>query len=477
MEGTRFAQLPVETTELIISSLPDSNLLSVCQNEIFSNLCDWNFWRRRARDLFEIPNWYFDLGLSRQISGAYRYLEVKTQFKLSLEALATISPEGLISGIYEPRQMLLNAISSRDFDLIRQLYPILSKEDPGMVNQIIETFRLDFTRGMVHAHWDLIPVINLLLELSSRTDFILSPPEPINQIDQSNWPDVIQNIELIRNIPYKVRVLTYLIYTQNETAFQIVQTFVSDFDTNAPAYKLRILRLLRASAQTGNYNQFKWILNFINFDEEDIRVFNSESSVGFFYIRSAAGGLHTQDFDSADYNILYDAYIGANQDIINTFRNMGLKFSNNKPNDVDIITPGYEVILQSEFILLEQFGNPRHNEIFALEVGKNAGLSNPTSVYQVVEGIEISKKEDIVRALRLGIEVSGLLFAKYPQLIDVDLIVKYLPIGNVDFVGYVLEQISTLPEFEQAIEDRVAREVIIENSISSLIIDSYLPEI
>lgn len=475
MNSTRFAQLPPETTELIISSLPDSDLLSICQNEIFSNLCDWNFWRRRTGELFEVPTWYFDLGLSRQISGAYRYLEVKTQFRFSLEDLATISPDGLVSGIYEPHQLFLNTIYSRDFNLIRQLYPILSKEDPKMVRQVIKNIYSDFKLKHVYFNWDLIPVINLLLQLSSRTDFIPSPQEPIDQIDQGDWPAVTQNIRFTPDQDYIERVLIYLIYTQKTGAFQIVQNYISEFNKNLSNRKQKIFRLLRASAQTGNYDQFSWILNFIEFNQEEVEYFNRLPPIDDSHL--IAGDLHTENLDGVVYNPLYDAYIGANQDIILIFKNWGFAFSTNKPIDFNLIGPDYGGISFEQLASLEQIGYPKHNEIYSLDAGRNVGLSNPVSVYRVINGIEISKKEDIIRSISLGVEVMGLLFTKYPQLINVELMVKYLPDENVDLLDYILKQISTLPGFEQALEQRIRNYGIDEDTISGRIIRSYLPKI
>ena len=90
-----FNQLPAEIRSLIVNSVPDPEIYDTCNNPDLSYLCDWNFWRRRAIDKYQVPvcilTWLYLEEL-----GAYRYLEVSTQFQPSLESLASIS-NGVVS--------------------------------------------------------------------------------------------------------------------------------------------------------------------------------------------------------------------------------------------------------------------------------------------------------------------------------------------------------------------------------------------
>ena len=130
MEGTLFSTIPPEINTLILATLSDSQLFSLCQNDIFSDLCDWSFWRSRARETFDVPNWYFDLNSSRGISGAYRYLKIKTQFMPSIESLAEVD-RGIVFGITELENLFEQAIITLNYSLVEQLIPVYLERFPS----------------------------------------------------------------------------------------------------------------------------------------------------------------------------------------------------------------------------------------------------------------------------------------------------------------------------------------------------------
>lgn len=87
---------PYEISLLILERLDYSDIVKV--SRVFS-FCDWEFWRNKARKELNIPSWYFDLGLQRNVSGDYRYLEIQSKTHIIPESEAKII-NGKVEGIY-----------------------------------------------------------------------------------------------------------------------------------------------------------------------------------------------------------------------------------------------------------------------------------------------------------------------------------------------------------------------------------------
>lgn len=149
---TLFETVPDEINTLILTNIPDFEKFLICQNPLFSDLCDWNFWRNRALDRLEISKDYFDIASYRNIPGSYRYLEVLTQFRVTFEALANLNEDGTVSGIYELEDLFKLAVYQNNTDLALKLHSMI---DPNFKRLILDTF-------CIAGRWDLHSIMSLL---------------------------------------------------------------------------------------------------------------------------------------------------------------------------------------------------------------------------------------------------------------------------------------------------------------------------
>lgn len=138
---THFEFLPDEINLQFLGRIQGySDTLSVCQTPGLAHLCDWDFWRRKVEQEFNVPQWYFDLplGQKREISPSDRYLEVISKFWLIPESVARIEGEK-VEGVYFPHQA--NKIAARQGNL--EIYRLTSTENsPEKIQQVEERIRL-----------------------------------------------------------------------------------------------------------------------------------------------------------------------------------------------------------------------------------------------------------------------------------------------------------------------------------------------
>lgn len=432
MEGTLFSTIPPEINTLILATLSDSQLFSLCQNDIFSDLCDWSFWRSRARETFDVPNWYFDLNSSRGISGAYRYLEIKTQFMPSIESLAEVD-QGIVFGITELENLFEQAIITLNYSLVEQLIPVYLERFPSDdVALLLGGFYKSLSTGKYSNRWELIPMRLFLVKIMTGLPNVLetvisefSEGQPqqresffslINQeIVKKDWKSVTESLKTNRDQDDGTDVLIYLIYLQDPQAFSIIKELTPLLENNNK------VQLSRATAQVGNYEQFQWIYSQINWNQVEFKV-----GIGSSELNSIAGGLHSDYF--SPYNLLYDAYIGANPMIIEQFEKSVEQFEK----------LGFTISRQSD-------------KIAALVAGRKNYLSNPISVYQIVDKLTINDTFEIDDLVGLGIEVISLLSQKFPDLIDYySLLDEATRQGNVDVTNWLI--LKNLP-LENGFED------------------------
>lgn len=136
---THFDFLPDEINLQFLERVGNySDTLKACSNPIFSRLCDWNFWRKKAENEFNVPKWYFDLSLTqnRQISASDRYLEVISKFWLIPESIARFE-DGKVKGVYFPHQA--RVIAARQGNL--EIYSLAGGENSDEIARIEERIR------------------------------------------------------------------------------------------------------------------------------------------------------------------------------------------------------------------------------------------------------------------------------------------------------------------------------------------------
>lgn len=96
-----FEMLPNEINWYILNYLTNpSDLLKVGHIPGLSERLSWEFWRKKAFQIWEVPDWYFDLPIQqkRQIRGDERFLEITAQFEVISESVARIE-DGIVKGV------------------------------------------------------------------------------------------------------------------------------------------------------------------------------------------------------------------------------------------------------------------------------------------------------------------------------------------------------------------------------------------
>ena len=117
------------------------------------------------------------------------------------------------------------------------------------------------------------------------------------------------------------------------------------------------LRLLKVFAQIGRLDRFEWLLTEI----DRKYICNDKHKVDIDFIEGAAGQIHCT---SSVHSLIYDAYIGANLEIIKLVQDFRL-------------------------------GADNRSKIVALASGFTRFLSNPIDVFVVARTIEIKKEKEV----------------------------------------------------------------------------------
>ena len=171
-----------------------------------------------------------------------------------------------------------------------------------------------------------------------------------------------------------------------------------------------------------------------------------------------ARGLHQSNFDRApQYNLLYDAYIGANLKIITQIENWGREiFMDPLTNDEPYL------------------------DITCLIAGRKWNLANPMNVYEVVNQMNFKSVEQINAAIPLGIEVCDLLFRKYYSLIQPIILKPNKLGGNADLLVWLLNVYTQLPMGEERVGLLVKKVLddsdLIGNDLNFKIFGKYLDD-
>ena len=260
-----FQLLPPEINLQILLHIPACQMMELCQQSEFKDICDWHYWRTKAQIDLSIPHFYFDLALDRGISGDRRYLEVSFRLHPSLHALAEIN-DGIISGIYEPETMLSIAFDRNLPELVQELIPKVSMEF------LKHLYFEKITRGFFPSQFSAtslyqtppkqalighLTIYSLLAKGIGKDVFVRqSLPQIYFDLEAKNWEAVGKQISNVKDFS-KCQFILALIYSQNDQAWSIAQSYIP---LNGPVVKGFYLR---AALQCGNKNQVDWILQYL----------------------------------------------------------------------------------------------------------------------------------------------------------------------------------------------------------------------
>lgn len=124
-----FDSLPTEINLEIIYKLSFSDLRNIFKIYPFDQICDWSFWRTLAKRNFNVPSDYFDLGLKRGLTGDFRYLEISSKYRPTLDS----NPE-----IYEISTLLVKGVICNYQDLVKYGIQVLGK---GKADELVRKVR------------------------------------------------------------------------------------------------------------------------------------------------------------------------------------------------------------------------------------------------------------------------------------------------------------------------------------------------
>lgn len=355
---------PPEIIYQILLQLPSEEVLKFAP--IFG-FHDWEFWRHKATIDFQLPKDYFDLALPRKISGRYRYFEIATKFKSSIISLAVLDKD-LITGFYEAPTLLALAIDDNNLNLIKQLLPLIPKK---VVKQIYHQKLVKGTNKevvnvkkyppvsieLIPTNWQsiigyfdsFILLINHLYRLNSSIKDFFDVPEEFVLIERKEWGRLeTKMVNSFRYLESNYRVIINLIHSQDPQAFSVAQIYILGLN---PKHKEVCLRV---ALERGNKYQVGWILQFL---PEVISGHGSKEN----YTNSILSSYNNNYFyETVEYNLLFDAYCGANLELIEQFESYG-----------------YQLNLKDTRILSFVCS--------AIQTGYQKKLSNPIDVYNLLK--------------------------------------------------------------------------------------------
>lgn len=172
-----FELLPNEITWNILDYLTNpSDLFKVSQLPGLANCLGWDFWQKKAFQIWEVPEWYFNLPIQqkREISGDDRFIEVVTQFEIIPESIARIE-NGKVMGV-----------------LPRSYAEFLAKYRGNL--QMVEKLNLKEKEVIHHSQlnqFGLAPIVNLeVLGRMSEKEFLKDTQEIIALIEEGRTQEI-----------------------------------------------------------------------------------------------------------------------------------------------------------------------------------------------------------------------------------------------------------------------------------------------
>ena len=314
---------PVEIQSLILSKLSDSDIFRISQYEPFSDLCDWLFWRQRAMDKFKVPKAYFDLTLERDVSGAYRYLEILSKFESTEEALASID-NGLVSGIYTPEELFYRASMENNVQLMKKIhsqFEIHFDLSDGL--HYNESYALMTAETMDFLYELDINATNKFFKIEENYEEYKSEQRAFVQaIDSDQWEGMDKYLISERSETFLLRLFS-LVHCKKVGAFEILKLYYPKLDG-----KLKE-SLIRAMIQNGREEEVNWMSKFL----PEFFLPNRN-----FCPSNAAGDRIWWICDN--YNPLIDAYFGGNLNLVQRFKDLG--YDSNLVDKPGLIIRGYK---------------------------------------------------------------------------------------------------------------------------------------
>lgn len=204
--------LPNEIVSIILTHLPANKIVQICLcSKIFSSVCDWNFWRKKAQHDFKISYSYFDFPLTtsegpgsfdeipfiincdafiRPIllfsnrdgvfdKGVFRYYQISSRIKLQLETIMSNTKKFHQSFIEVP-SFLLKAQKMSQSSIIPSLFDQISHFELWSyfdhINSFTQMFQGDegmrkFINGIKNNHLEQGFIFSVLKRLLSSGMF------------------------------------------------------------------------------------------------------------------------------------------------------------------------------------------------------------------------------------------------------------------------------------------------------------------
>lgn len=336
--------LPLELKLGIISCLPDHQLLPLTKQV---DLLSWSFWKNRS----QAPGWYFDL--VKDGTGRDRYVEVETQYELNINSKELYSQEDIYN----------LAVTNNKLELVTEIRSSITEE-------LTERFFRRISRGDLKGRPELIRICNRLGHYHQWK----TTRKPYKHIQMGQWKKVAKFLKIVD--PKRLeKVLIYLIYTRNDNAFELVKQNISHLECDAK------FTLLRAAAQIGNKDKFLFIAG---------RIHNIRSIFRQLYIynptiqdfQKIIGNLHNEIFEMRidGYRLVYDAYAGANPEIIDIIEDW----------DLEVWGKG---------------NLPNITKLDALVVGRSRFMSDPSNAYLIAQRCQYKFNLDIRLVGIMGVEL------------------------------------------------------------------------
>lgn len=165
-------QEPLSLKNTILNRFSLDQLKNVCFNSVYSNAldCQWDVWKNRMEDLYNIPFAYFDLALGTGIPGIERYIEILTQLFLNEDSKARKN-NGFFEGVYEILALIKEAVKRNDWEIL----PEYLESTPRNVKDYIKTNIIDFVEtSEIKNSFDCINTASFVLleKLNIKQDYI-----------------------------------------------------------------------------------------------------------------------------------------------------------------------------------------------------------------------------------------------------------------------------------------------------------------
>ena len=326
---TSFSLLPIEINSEILSWLSFADLCKMSLISPFDVIIDYSFWKRLAKNDFGTSSNYFDLGLKRGIQGNYRYLEILSKYRPTVDSVANIENRQ-VTGIYESSALLVKGIIRNYQDLVKHGVDKMGKHEAEKLIREVQV-------RTQHEVWYEPMFESIFAGLSSISNF---PNQMITGefccycplfvwINEDKWTEIRNfiNIKLTQVLSYNLLPIIFsrLIYNRKTEARKIVIENLSSVNEDGLDY------CLRSSLNVGDEELFDTISSLLPGLRNNVLFWKLEKY-------DQGGGYHRR---SQRCPYIIDAIIGTNPKLIQ--RILGLGDEINPERLFDGLTIGYDL--------------------------------------------------------------------------------------------------------------------------------------